>query len=321
GIRVLLKFRKQLEGIRGSLVVSRPSEAVRTVLELAGLAMLLSPHAGAPARQGEGGASRRLEREGATFELFEVAPGARLRCRAVGAPELLAEARFTADRCRTLRFPASPFAIGLGAFGGSWADCRGRFGEFLAAAGAAVYLPTDGTNVPDDLVSSGDFVPELTVLYALVCEGEPAHLLRFEASPERGRMTLAELARAALDIARADSAGMILVAESAGLVGAGLRGSPAAEAGGGHAFGSPEMRDWLSFTTERAYARSLALVVGVAARTALPDLGAWLRPLEASGGPDGHFHAAAFSYRAFPKGLLELAPTVSRLFEADALEG
>src|SRR5262249_46693009 len=103
GIRVLLKLRRQLERIRGSLVVSRPSEAVRTVLELAGLAMLLTRHAGAPAREGERGASRRLEREGATFELFEVAPGARLHCRAVGAPELLAEAGFTADRCRTLR--------------------------------------------------------------------------------------------------------------------------------------------------------------------------------------------------------------------------
>src|SRR5262245_27448461 len=42
GIRVLLKFRKELEGIRGSLMVSRPSAAVQAVLELAGLAMLLA---------------------------------------------------------------------------------------------------------------------------------------------------------------------------------------------------------------------------------------------------------------------------------------
>src|SRR5262249_42494404 len=95
GIRVLLKFRKQLEGIRGSLVGSRPSEAVRPVLEHSGLAMLLAPPAGAPAPQSERGVSRRLERGGGTFELFEVAPGARLHCRAVGAPELLAGAGFT----------------------------------------------------------------------------------------------------------------------------------------------------------------------------------------------------------------------------------
>src|SRR5262249_26574235 len=139
--------------------------------------------------------------------------------------------------------------------------------------------------------------------------------------PERGSMTLTELIRAALDIAASDTLGMILVAESAGLVGAALRRSPAIEAAGGHAFGSPEMRDWLSFTTERAYARSIALAVGVAARTVPEEMRAWLRPLEASGEPSGHFHAAAFSYRAFPKGLLELGPTVSSLFESEALQG
>ena len=318
GIRILLKFFRQLERIRGELTVSRPSEAVRTVLELAGLTMLLLSEPRAPATEPPEAASRRLERDGAALEVFAATPGSRLRCRAVGAPGRLLEGGFRAEDCHTLRFPASTFGLGVGAFGSGFADCRGRFGEFLVAAGAAAYLPTDGTNVADDLVASGDLVPEITVLYALACEGTFAHLVRFEAGPARGRITLAELARVALDIAGAEAVGMVMVAESAGLVGAALRRSPTADAG---AFGTPEMREWLSFTTEPAYGRSLVLAVGVAARTTPPDVAAWLRPLQTPDGPAGHFHAAAFSYHAFPKGLLELAPTVATLFESAVLQG
>src|SRR5262245_37650422 len=41
GIRVLVKFHRQLRGIQGSFAISIPSEPVKTVLELAGLATLL----------------------------------------------------------------------------------------------------------------------------------------------------------------------------------------------------------------------------------------------------------------------------------------
>ena len=41
GIRVLLKFYKQLQRINGALLVSEPSEPVKSVLELAGLQVLL----------------------------------------------------------------------------------------------------------------------------------------------------------------------------------------------------------------------------------------------------------------------------------------
>src|ERR1043166_6434830 len=77
GIRVLIKFYKQLQGIQGSFIVSNPSEPVKTVLDLAGLSFLLLAGAALspmPTRAQE--TVRRLERENATFEIFEYAPGA-----------------------------------------------------------------------------------------------------------------------------------------------------------------------------------------------------------------------------------------------------
>ena len=77
----------------------------------------------------------------------------------------------------------------------------------------------------------------------------------------------------------------------------------------------------MSFTPERAYLRSLALVVGVAARAPQPGLHPLLRPMGSGPWPVGHFHAAAFSYRPLQKGLIDLRATVSTLFEAETLQG
>lgn len=320
GIRVLLTFYKQLQRINGTLTVTNPSEAVKTVLELTGLDALLGG-GGAVAAAAPRGAARGLERPGVRFEIFDLRPDAALRCTVVGAPELLEGCRFASEHCRTMRVPDGTFAVGLGALGDEFADCRNRFGEFLAAGGAASYLPTDGSNVPDYLVSSGALVPEVKMLYGLVCAGSFARLVRFERNEGAGPVTLAELADAGLEIAASDTAGIVMVAESAGLVGAALRRSPALEPAAAAPFGYPEIREWLSFTPERAFPRSLALVVGVAARVDQPPLPPLLRPLSAQPWPAGHFHAAAFSYRPLPKGVIDVQPTVSTLFEAETLQG
>jgi hypothetical protein len=112
------------------------------------------------------------------------------------------------------------------------------------------------------------------------------------------------------------------VVESAGLVGAALRRSPAAAAGVNDApFKYPEVRSWLSFSTERLYSRSLALVVGIGAGSEYPPLSSMLRPLGPAAGPEGHFHAAAFSYRPLKKGSIDLKSTVTTLFETETLQG
>jgi anti-anti-sigma factor len=320
GIRVLLRFHKQLRGIQGSFAVSNPSEAVKGVLDLAGLGVLLAAEAVASPPSGAA-AARAIDRQTARYEVFDLAPRAVLRCRVIGEPQALSAGRFGAEHCQTIKFAAPTFGVGLGAFGAEFAECQGRFGEFLAAAGAAAYLPTDGSNVPDYVVSAGALVPELHVLYALACEGPLAQLARFEAQPGRQAVQLSEIADACLGIAAAETAGIVMVAESAGLMGAALRRSPAGDSAAPSPFGFPQIRDWLSFTPERAFPRSLALVVGVATRARRPEIEALVRPLAHTPYPAGHFHAAAFSYRPLQKGRIELPPTVATLFEAEALLG
>jgi hypothetical protein len=276
-----------------------------------------------------GAAERAPERGGETdfsagtarFEVTELDPGAVLRCEVIGASERLARAGFAASDVRRVAFPDDCFGLGLGALGSSYEDCCSRFGESLAAAGAVAYLPSDGSNAPDFMISGGTLVPELHLLYGVRCRGGFARLAQFEAQSERGTAAFSDVAETCLTLGGADAVGVVMVAECAGLMGAALRRAPVAASGAAASpFAFPEVREWLSFTSELAFSRGQAVVVGVVAGRELPGLAPLLRPLR-EGGPAGHFHAAAFSYRPLRRGRLELRETVASRFDSDQLLG
>jgi anti-anti-sigma factor len=323
GVGLLVNFHTQLKGIGGTFVITSPSERVKQVLDLCRLSTILLAQtttvAPPPVHKIE---VRRFSSSAGSFEVMDCAPGKPLVCQRIGDPELLKGCRFGPEHCHTVAFPPSTFGFGLGAFGNGFEDARTRFGEFMAVGGSAAYLPTDGTNVPDFMVSSGQLVPEMNVLYGLRCEGGFTHLMRFETSAAETPISLVELVRTALEISGAPAIGIVMVVESAGLVGAALRRSPAAVTGTSDApFKYPEVRSWLSFSTERLHSRSLALVSGVAASSECAPLAPLLRPLGAGAWPAGHFHAAAFSYRPLQKGNIDLKATVTTLFEIETLQG
>jgi len=322
GVGLLVMFYNKLKGIGGSFVVTSPSDRVKQVLDLCRLSPILLAERSPAAPRVHQTEMRRFSTPAASFEVMECVPKRSLNLQRIGDPGLLKGCRFGPEDCRTVAFPSGTFGLGLGAFGNGFEDAQTRFGEFLAVDGSAAYLPTDGTNVPDFMVSSGDLVPEMTILYGLRCEGGFTHLVRFETASAENPISLAGLVRIALDISGASVIGMVMVAESAGLVGAALRRSPATVAGVNDApFKYPEVRSWLSFSTERLFARSLSLISGVAAASECASLAPMLRPLGAEGGPLGHFHAAAFSYRPLKKGSIDLGATVTTLFETETLQG
>lgn len=322
GIRVLLQFRKQLKAIEGSFAVVEASDAVKAVLDLAGVAELLSRRVAAvESRSFVDEDDRALERENATYRILETAPDGAFKARLIGSPDLLNGCRFAREHCREVVFGESTLGVGLGAFGNGFEDSQGRFGEFLAVAGAAAYLPTDGTNIPDYSVAKGQFVPRLQVLYGLACEGRFSRIVDFERKDDSRRVAFHEIVRTCQEIAGAQTIALAMLMESAGLMGASLLRSPALPAPPNAPFEHPGIREWLSFTAERAYSRSLTLVVGVAAPAEDPDLGPMLRPLAENSAVDGHFHAAAFSYRPLRRGETDLGNAAAALFEVETLQG
>jgi hypothetical protein len=217
--------------------------------------------------------------------------------------------------------------LGLGAFGRSFADCEDRFGEFLAISGTAAYMPTSKASKPDYQVAQGNFIPQVHVAYGLRCRGEFRQLQRFESGANERRVAFSTLVNECLSMGDTDLAGIAIVAETSGLIGAALKRSPAMASDSAQSkLSHPEIRRWLSFSPEQAFSRSVAVVVGVASRgdpnqqTSQRKLAPLLRPLRPANDLFGHFHAAVFSYRPFKKRKLDLNATVGALFETEDLQ-
>jgi len=321
GIAALMKFYKQLNRINGSFVVVNPSNSVRLVLEMTRLsAVLIAPDTPLEATAVGSRAGQALEREGIVFEIFDSPEASGLRCSALGSDAPLATGAFKDSDCVSLGSHSPVFALGLGAFGEGFEDCRARFGELLSVAGATGYQPADGTNVPDYLLASGALPDDVRVLYGLECEGEFTKLIRFESQQPGAAVGMLSLLEGIVEIVGAPAMGFVMVGEATGLVGAALRRSPAAPSEDGGFFAHPGVRTRLTFTAERAFLRSMTVSAGVLVKGEAAAGAACVRPLGPNG-LSGHVHAAAFPFRPLRKGEIDLKESVTSLFEHEQLLG
>jgi len=332
GIGTLVRLYKDLKSIQGSFAVANCSRTVLKVLQLSKLEDILVARGAAdastmPAAPVEAPAApRKIERSEAVYELYPLAVEAKLDCQRMGDVRLLESCGFDKEHCRTVQFSDSSFAIGLGALGDDFDECKRRLGEFIVAGGAVAYLPTDGTNVPDFLLAHGGSTSEVQVCYGIACHGagqEPfKNLVRFE-TKEGSPIKFTSLLESCIELSESEEIGVVVIAESASLIGAALRRSPIGASAGPSPLEFPRIRDWLSFTAEPAYTNRVALVAGIASRLKSDALASFIRPFPTVSGVPlaGHFHAAAFSYRPVQRGRIDLRASIRALFERQALEG
>src|SRR5262245_24390781 len=321
GIGVLMKYYKQLNAVSGLLRVVNPHAYVFEVLKMSKLADVLCASAETLMRSAISDRTTRCwQRAGIAFETHEKTEGRSLEGRLQGCPEKLATGRLSAADSRRMSFGPEIFGLGLGAFGSDSADSSKRIGEFLAAGGAAVTQPSDGSCVPDFQIIEGQLVPEMHVLYGMTATGQFSQLLRFEAADsERGLITLADLVEAVLKDLQTSAAGFVITAETARLVGATLRRSPVL-ADGQSPCEFPAVRDWLSFTAEPTNERNLAIIVGFAEQEPPHESAAFLHRIGAGTNAQGHFHAAVFPYRPLPKGNIDLQKTIASLLGSESAQ-
>ena len=314
GIRVLLSCYTQLRAINGLFGVVHPSEAVRSVLELSGLQMLIASETAASTTSDDSG--KKLASSSAAYELFTLGSGG-MKIELVGDPAML-ERGIGSTQPATRRFDASTVAIGIGALGANFAESASRCGELLAVAGVAAFQPAGGSSQPDFMLSEGALVPEGHLVLGLAAQGTFSSLLRFEANDEDRRIGITELMQTALESSGENAAVVVAVTETAGLVGATLRQSPTTNTSD-ERFGYPQIRDWLSFTSERSFRDTTSLIVGVVAKPG-SKCDALLRPLAKGSDLLGHLHAAVFPYRPLRKGRIELKAAVTSLFDGQSLQ-
>ncbi len=325
GIRVLVVLAKQLKTIGGQLRIINPSTAVETVLNLIGFQNLLAAEKSAapsPRQTVESDAPAstapvsRLWRHGEqSYQLYHLDAGQAVSARLLGNPEsvLQGKAALLASHC--LDLTQQTVVIGLGAIGET-DDALAQAGELLAVNGLAIVRPGCDAAHPDWLASEGSMVAKLNLIYGCQLTGEFSHLLRFGEVEQQAATGLSQLCEAVLALC-GDQAVVVMIAETANLVGAGLQIAP--QAAGDDLFGFPDIRDKLLFTAEPAYHQETSLIVGILAQNPQTELLAYLRPMAADSRVYGHFHAAVVPYRPVPKGAIDLQDSIDQLMESQTI--
>jgi anti-anti-sigma factor len=335
GTQVLQRAYQEYSSLRGELKVGQPSAAALEALTLAELRGKLVVEADdvttlerlrtstmiraidltrdswrAPAATAVRG----------SYEVTSREAGATLSCRVIGHPEVALRTGVRPGDCRVVEFTERAFGVGIGGIGRAHADVAPRLGELVAAEGAVAYLPTEGAQVPDFDVGLGGKAPAALLASGIVCDGYFAQLARFSTQAEADAVPLSELAEVCLNAVGGDTMGLVMLGETAGLVGAWLRRSPGSATLSADA-DLQGMRDWLATTPQPIHEGTTSLVVGVASRRPDPLLAPQLRPLGGRAGLVGHFHAVVFTYRPVPQRTVALRVLVTKLFGQQRVRG
>lgn len=324
GISVLLRYYRKLRESNGNLRVVHPNDLVRSVMDHSGITSFLVHGEEVTTRKKQQQAEAAFTVRDTARAVFSIAvphPGAHLRCSIHGHPDRLFQRDTSFGERHRVTFPADTMGLGIGAFGVDEQDSRSRFGEFLAAGGGAVYLPSDGTNVPDYMLSTGSFVPEMDLLYGISCSGPCSHFARFEAKIDARGVAISEICMELLEILSCESTAFVMMAETNGLVGTSLRSLPEPPVPEGTFFSHPAIRSHLSFTAEPAHAEQSVLAVGIVSKAPRPLLAPFLRPMHASVPVQAHVHAMAASYKHLKKEVLDIRSTVASFIEEESIRG
>ncbi len=306
GIRALMQVHKELQSVKGNMLIINAVDFVSKTLDTTGLGFWLAdaPPAGMPAADATADPGSQGH-----FEVFDLSPGAasRLSVPAVWKPWQAVGP----DHTSLLSFKEDVFGLGIGSAATHFDEARPRFGEFLAVAGNIVFQPPGASERPDYLLSEKAFVPQMLAIQAILCQGGMSHLLRFAPHADKAFFLLSDIMEAVLDQTAAAAAGFVVMAEVEGMVGATMTRSPGLLEADRH-IDHPEILDWLSFCGDRVFSRHQALVVGVAARTSGRKASMLLPPLPSRPDISGHAHACVFPYQPLQNGQIDLKTTTMK---------
>ena len=316
GIRVLVKFYKELKKVNGSFYLSEVSENVRTIISLVGLQDLMKEKKEEP--QAKEAMMGSIVRDGFAFTREENPESEKITLNLCGEPEKVHSKDFLVSDVKTEFFDGGKFAIGLGAITSDNTDALSRMGEFIGLGNAVAYLPTDGTNSPDYSLKTGNLIPEIRHLYGLFFNGNFSDNFRFDPQNTGDSIKLSQIIENLLDFTGFQTLAMVMIAEISGLVGVSLSKSPNLKRED-PLFNFPEVRDAVNFTVEPSHSKMLAITVGVASRKPNGQLLKFCRPLGKNNATVGHFHAAVFSFHLLKKSNIKLSKTINTIIENEQI--
>jgi anti-anti-sigma factor len=315
GIRILVSQYKKVKKIGGLFVLEELSTAVSDVLKMVGMISILTDDTPEiPPIVSEESQFADINRHRFEKEFLSDEP---MSLELTGNPSLSILSGYNSGDAIQIKFKGNQYALGIGAIGKDFNDCRSRYGEFIALGDAVAYKPSDGSKIPDYTVKSGRLEPEINALYSLLVGGPFSSRISFEALKAGDSLSLQELVESFEQLTGLKKFAYLVIAESGGLVGVSLSTPPV---GGKVLFEFPGIRENVNFTTEPAYSRMLTVSFGIFSRGPEEPLKAFLRPVSAGSAVHTHTHTAVFPFQALPKRESSAAKMVLHLFETSIVE-
>lgn len=308
GIRSLVRINKELAFIKGSFLIVNSNDFVSATLTTTGFGAWLSETM-------PGDMTPNIEMHDISnipsSELYTLNPKGSLKINLInGWQDWKA---INESEIKRTAFSRDIFALGIGSTSTELSKARDHFGEMMAVCGNLIYQVPEEQGHPDYLLALNEFIPEMSVLQALICQGEMSAMFRFSPSNDKPTVNISELAGQVLSIVTAPVAGFVVIAEIDGLVGANLIQSPG-KIGNQPVLDLFEIRDWLSFSGEKVFSGEQLLLFGVIARASEIKNSGLLKPLPSHPDLAGHMHAAVFPYQPIPNGKIDLKQQTDKFF-------
>lgn len=315
GIRSLVTQFKNLKAVNGHFCIRSMSENVHQVLDMVGMMEMLTRLPKNEPEDVENELADQLKEFGFHFKRSELSGTEKTKVCFYGKPEEVLNSGFGSDHARKVESAKNQFAFGVGAIGSSYSECQQLFGEYLILDKNIAFLPADGSKKPDYMVSSGQLVATLMELYGIHFEGNFSWNIRFEQEIPKNTIGMSELVRCIIKLTGYKQFGLVMLAESGGLIGASLNVPPV---GGKEIFHYPGIKNNINFTTEPAHIRKLCLAAGYFSTENGEEL-KFLRPLQQGSDLKGHIHTAVFPYIPLKKTNIDLEETIGFLFNNSEL--
>jgi anti-anti-sigma factor len=318
GIRSLIMQNKKLNAVNGYFYIAEMSDNVRQVLTMVGLSDMLSRKP-EKVKKAENNIKEPETQKvaGFNFHISGLNSEHKTEVSVFGNPDLIKTSAYTETDSQLNKASENQFSIGLGALGESFEDCKNRFGEYIQLGKNMAYLPGDGSKKPDYIVGTGQLIASYTALYGIHFKGDFSHIVRFESENNNDNICLSDLAENLSKIAGSKQIAIVMIAESAGLIGASLNASPVDRKS---IFTFPEIKETINFTTEPAHNKSLTISVGIISEGSKGEIMKFLRPMTPLKSVFAHLHTAVFTYLPIKKTDINLHETIDYLFDTSELK-
>ncbi len=273
GLRIFIGTQKDLKKVGGEIILSGINEAVFEVFKMSGLASFFRVVADREAvsdllhRDASPVERNTREIDGIAVEYMETT-SAKGRLFTAGSYDKTEDASYTEADVAEVRPADMRFGCGLAALGNTYDEYKDLFGESMVVDHAFFYYPAVKHPSVDFLIGA-HHDPRITYkfLHSFGFNGSYRYLLSFQGK-ERA-VELSALVRSFFSISRANLVGLVLIAESKGVLGMHIKQIPIAEhkpANGKGIFDAANFSEWIDFPVEPSHVNNVVVATGIAVR-------------------------------------------------------